>query len=293
MLTFIDWLELRLQGEPNVEYLKRLGYNPIFDKGTRSHFHKFETDDFVLMWEIKSPYIKAVYTHLQVKNKTLYREESFLKDSILDLCNKFALDCGLSLENAMVSRIDFAVDVPFMSPQFNLCERKFMMQEVGIGREHFRRYAMYVTKQGYHNYTAGNRASQFFVRLYNKTEENTDIRTGKPLKPYILELHKLNFGDVPVYRLEVEFKPRKAYVSQFNDFIQYYAYLTSRFFDEKVTPKNVYLGDNYEKTLQKFTERDAIALLRMLDKYSEFLGNCPSYVSMLQKELKKFLEGTI
>ena len=63
MLTFIDWLELRLQGEPNVEYLKRLGYNPIFDKGTRSHFHKFETDDYVLMWGIKSPCIKNLRSH--------------------------------------------------------------------------------------------------------------------------------------------------------------------------------------------------------------------------------------
>lgn len=293
MLTFIDWLELRLQGEPNVEYLKKMGYNSIFDRGTRSHFHTFEHDEFILMWGIKSPYIKEVYTHLQVKNKTLYKEENFWKDSIMDFCNKYAVDCGLSLDGARVARIDFAIDVPYMSPQFNVCERKFMMQEVGIGREHFKRYAKYVTKQGYQNYSAGNRASQFFVRLYNKTEENTDSKTGQPKKPYISLLHKLNFGDVPVYRLEIEFKPRKAFVNQFNEFIEYYDYLVNRFFGDKVTTKKIYLGDSYEKSLQKFTNRDAVALLKMLGKYAEFRGVVSSYVSVLQKELKNFVEGSI
>lgn len=291
VLYFIDWLELRLDGSPDVTKLKQLGYNPIFDKGSRSHFHKFETDEFVIMWGIRSPYIKHVYTHYQKKNNALYSKENFFACSIDDMCYKDVASCGLTLDGAFVSRIDFAIDMEKDSSVYqNVCT-KFLGLEIGVGKEVLRNYRTYIN-DGEMNYSAGNRGCQFYLRFYNKTLENIDYKTKQPAKDYIKELHDLNFGEgVQVYRFECEWKPKKGALSKFSDFLQYFDYFAQRFLGEESAPRKVYLGDGYEKTLNHFTKKDAVQLLKLMNKYELYRNNRKLFGKVVRKHLNKIVKG--
>lgn len=200
-----DWFEVRVKSRPLHFELYKYGYIESMDKGCATHNHYFETDDFSIAWDIKSSYIDKIWSHFRVKNHVLYGIRGFnsVVDYVLSSCRRI-FDCGL--DDVIIVRLDYAYDMPVGSLEHNIIRSRFENRMFNVDK-----YTEFHGKVGYFNYTnysAGNRASRVFLRLYYKTVENTDYQTRQPKKEYIFDWHQMLFGNVDVVRFEVEFKPQ-------------------------------------------------------------------------------------
>ena len=227
LLCVFDWFEVRVEGEPSIEKLNLLGYDSNLDKGCATHSHYFENDTWSVSWDIKSPYIKQVYTHVRLKNHLFYTEQ--LRTYGLSQFMQFVLGWCFDLPvNAFVSRMDICIDMREDSDTYNYIKHLFISKNLVSSVTRYGEISGVhpYTREKYVNYYAGNRSAFAFYRLYNKYIENTD-KNGISKKQYITDLHNIYFGTDRVVRFEIELKPQRLNLNDLDADCKYFNYIKS------------------------------------------------------------------
>lgn len=291
LLSVVDWFEVRVNSLPSINKLNELGYSEELDKGCATHYNYFETDKFSIAWNIKSSYIKQVYTHVRFKNDYLYTLD-VRKFGCGYVMTKF-LECIFEGDYvAYVSRLDICFDIQKDSELVDYLTNLFITKSLVSGITRYGSISGVVQKTGekYVNYYAGNRSSFAFYRLYDKYIENTD-KNGVVKKQYIDELHKTYFGTNRVMRFEVEIKPNNCLLSKFQHDNFYYDFIKSRFFGANVVVQP-YFGNEYYFN-DTFSPKDAYNLNFLIKKFMRFFGDdfglsFDSVLFFLDKLLKNY-----
>lgn len=279
-----DWFEVRVKALPIISELSKYGYLANKDKGCATHLHYFETDEFSISWDIKSSYINKCWSHFRVKNSMLYGIRGFntIVDYVQSACKRI-FDCGL--DDIIISRIDFAYDVQCGSFEHNLIRSRFENRYFDCDR-----YTEFHGKVGHRiftNYSAGNRGSRVFMRLYYKTIENTDYHTGQPKKQYIADFHKLLFGvGCDVVRFEIEYKPQGNVILTdlvYEHFIDFWnKYVNGEFV--------VLVLGEYNKNENSFSRIKAQRLLKLLQEFNSFYPDSSAFVSDVVNGCQQIIE---
>lgn len=279
-----DWFEVRVKALPLISELSKYGYSAEKDKGCATHLHYFETDDFSVSWDIKSSYINKCWSHFRVKNSVFYGVRGFntIVDYIQSTCKRI-FDCGL--DDIIISRVDFAYDMLTGSFEHNLIRSRFENRFFDCEK-----YTEFHGKVGYRiftNYSAGNRGSRVFMRLYYKTIENTDYHTSQPKKQYIADFHEELFGvGCDVVRFEIEWKPQGNVIlsdwvySHFDNFWSKYVS------DEFVI---LVLGE-YNKNENSFSRVKAQRLLKLLQEFNLYYPDSSVFVGDVLKGCQSIIE---
>ncbi len=278
-----DWFEVRVKALPLISELSKYGYSADNDKGCATHLHYFETDDFSVSWDIKSSYINKCWSHFRVKNSVFYGVRGFnsIVEYVQSTCKRI-FDCGL--DDIIVSRIDFAYDMRTGSFEHNLIRSRFENRFFDCGK--YTEFHGKVAHRIFTNYSAGNRGSRVFMRLYYKTIENTDYHTSQPKKQYIADFHKRLFGVCDVVRFEIEWKP------QGNVILSELVYQHFLDFWEKYVNDGfvvLFLGE-YNENENSFSKVKAQRLLKLLQEFNSFYPDSSAFVSDVVNGCQQIIE---
>ena len=257
-----DWFEVRVKATPIPSELAKLGYDDSKDKGCATHSHYYENDQFSVAWDIRSSYIAKTWSHLRVKNKVFYQLRGYtvIVDWVCDMCHKIF---GVGRDDVIISRIDFAYDMPVGSFYHNILRDKFENHTFDCDK--YTEFHGRIGERQYTNYSCGSRSSQLFMRLYYKTIENTDYRDAVPKKQYIAEWHKQLFGNQEVVRFEIEYKPQGNHILT-NRVYELFQEMWDKFAEGCVV--KLQLAERYQSTeTSEFTEKDKVQLVKLMRKF--------------------------
>lgn len=270
LLCVIDWFEVRVNSLPDIDKLISLGYSPELDKGCATHMNYFECENFSIAWNIKSSYIKQVYTHVRIKNDYLYSYD-VRKFGCASIMREFLKSVFVGDYKAFVSRFDICFDMRKDSDLVEYLKYLFITKALVSGVTRYGEISgvCAYTGEKYTNYYAGNRSSFAFYRLYDKYIENHD-KNGVVKKSYISDLHKCYYGTDFVERFEIEIKPNNCELDKFEHDNFYFDFIRSRFFSGNIVVQP-YLGKEYDFS-DFFTAKDAYNLNFLLNKFERFFG---------------------
>jgi hypothetical protein len=280
VLFNVDWLECRVNGQLDMLQMSLNGYEATNDKGNATHNNIFETKDFTILWNIKHEYIKDKYIHLRLSNRALYGIYS-----PIELMNDIIKTYFINVEEVFLTRCDLCFDMLQVNECYQYLVSLFNYKQIDNNITRYGTLGGKFYEKEYKNYYAGNRGSRLFYRLYNKSIENTDYQTLAPKKPYIKQYFESYFGDtdIDIWRFEIEYKPIRLRLSDFELDIEADKYFSKFFATNRIIRD---LGLPYDVS-EEFDLKKAIKLVRLLFLFDKSNNN--SGIGLFSKRLFSYL----